>query len=437
MKTIRINRSSDTRLPHSVRSYIDGFAHEFSETDEWTKIAHIAYRIKRGANLLETFMEDIERHMADPAYHDYENTAKQSIASYIELLRIDENYVLTMELAESNSFPKLFQLLTEEILYRYWEEKVNDDKIECHFDDVHYDYNEIASRYADVATARRDFIKYISTSQETLRNIEVDIHNIKQKNGWAMVAENLYGLTLWSDQEEDERIYPGDATFIHDFNSKVDSKYKYVVGVPPMPFSGNLLDAKVVILTLNPGYVEKVNKDLCMAMGAGEREQLLCLMRNALTFQGEGIYDGYECSRVQGDYYWQKAFDQLAIEAYGKPSSEIYHPIFHDIAFFQLIGYHSEKFRYSSGIKHLPSMIFTNLLAKYLATKTDKTFLVLRSESLWKETFGEELWSKLEKEGRLITKGHKGMSQKITRGNLKKDNGFDKLVKLLKNDSHE
>lgn len=266
--------------------------------------------------------------MADPAYHNYENTAKQSIASYIELLRIDENYVLSMELAESNTFPKLFQLLTEEILYRYWEENVNDDKTECHFDDVHYDYDEIASRYADVATARRDFIKYISTSQETLRNIEVDKHNIKQKNGWAMVAENLYGLTLWSDKEEDERIYPGDAMFIHDFNSKVESKYKYVVGVPPMPFSANLLDAKIVILTLNPGYVEKVNKDLCMAMRAGEREQLLWLMRNALIFHGEGIYDGYECSRVQGDYYWQKAFDQLAIEAYGKPSSEIFHPSF-------------------------------------------------------------------------------------------------------------
>ena len=200
MRTIIINRNSDLRLPHSVRSYIDGCAHEFSETDEWTKIAHIAYRIKRGANLLPSFMEDIERHMADPAYHDYENTAKQSIASYIELLRIDENYVLTMELAESNSFPKLFQLLTEEILYRYWEENVNDDKIECHFDDVHYDYNEIASRYADATTARRDFIKYISTSQETLRNIEVNKHSIKQKNGWAMVAENLYGLTLWSDK---------------------------------------------------------------------------------------------------------------------------------------------------------------------------------------------------------------------------------------------
>ena len=85
MKTIRINRSSDTRLPHSVRSYIDGFAHEFSETDEWAKIAHIAYRLKRGVNLLPSFMEDIEQHMADPAYHNYEITAKQSIASYPQI----------------------------------------------------------------------------------------------------------------------------------------------------------------------------------------------------------------------------------------------------------------------------------------------------------------------------------------------------------------
>lgn len=323
MKSITVIRTSDLSLPHSVRSYIDGCAYEYSETDPWTKIAQLAYRLKRGANLLPDFLEDIERHMEHPAYQSYENTAKQSIASYIELLRIDENYIFTIELAESNSFKKLFQLLTEEILYRYWEENVNDDKVVCHFDDVHYSYNEIASRYANSPTLKRDFIKYISTSQETLRNIEVEKYNLDLKNGWAMLAEDLYGYTLWSDKEEDERIYPGDDSFIHDFNNKVESKYKYVVGVPPMPFSGNLLDAKVVILTLNPGYVEKVNKTQCMAMIPAQKEQLLSLMRNALTFQGEGIYDGYECSRVQGDYYWQKAFDQLAMEAYGSPSSEI------------------------------------------------------------------------------------------------------------------
>ena len=437
MKTITIKQSSDMGLPHSVRSYIDSCAYEFSETDAWTKIAHIAYRLKRGANLLPFFVEDIERHMKYLAYHGYENTAKESIASYIELLRIDESHVYTMELSENNSFPKLFQLLTEEILYRYWEENFNDDKIECHFDDVYYNYDEIASRYADAPAARHDFIKYISTSRETLRNIDVDKYNIKLKNGWATVAESLDSRTVWSDKEEDERIYPGDATFIHDFNNKVESKCRFIVGVPPMPFSGNLLQAKIVILTLNPGYVEEVNKTKCMAMKRADKKQLLCLMRNALSLQGEGIYDSYDCSREQGDHYWEKAFDLLAMEAYGIPSSEKCHPIYHDIAILQLIGYHSEKFKYTVGIKHLPSTIFTNLLAKYLATKTDKTFLVLRSEALWKETFGEELWNELEREGRIVAKGHKGMSQKISRRNLKKGNGFDKLVYILKHDSHE
>lgn len=93
-------------------------------------------------------------------------------------MRIDESDIYTMELSKNNSFPRLFQLLTEEILYRYWEENINDDKVECNFDDVYYNYDEIASRYADAPAARLDFIKYVSTSRETLRNIEVDKCNI-------------------------------------------------------------------------------------------------------------------------------------------------------------------------------------------------------------------------------------------------------------------
>jgi hypothetical protein len=286
------------------------------------------------------FKEDIERHLENPAYGCYEDTAKKSIASYIEMLRTGGKcYMSVIALPKKSSFSSLFHLLTEEILYRYWEKEIDDDKVECHFDDAYYDYKEIASRYKG-ETAKCDFIKYISTSQETLRNIEVDEDNIKRKNGWAMLADSLNGNTIWSDKEEDERIYPGDAAFIHSFNKKVESKYKYVVGVPPMPFSGNLLNAKIVVLTLNPGYIEKVNKDKCNNMSCGEKEQLLYLMRNALTFNGIGIYDSSDCSREQGDHYWEKAFDKLAIEAYGRPSSEMYHPIYRDIAFFQLVGYH-------------------------------------------------------------------------------------------------
>ena len=433
MKTITLLHTSDNMLPRSVRSYIDTCAHEFNQIDAWTKIAQIAYRIKRGVDLLPAFMEDIERHMKHPAYGDYEDGAKRSIATYIELLRTGDEYGMsTVSLPDNMSFPKIFQLLTEEILYRYWECEIGNGKVECIFDKVHYDYKEIVSRCKSSPNTKRKFINYISTSQETLRNINVDKNSIKQKNGWEQVADKMNDLTVWSDKEEDERIYPGDATFIHEFNKKKESTYQYVVGVPPMPFSGNLLNAKIIVLTLNPGYVEEVNKDICMGLKDEEKKQLLCLMRNALTLKGTGIYDEYEPSRKQGDYYWEKSFSELAMEAYGIPSNVNLHPIYEDIAFLQLIGYHSCKFRNSVGIKHIPSTIFLNLMVKYLVTKTDKTFLVLRSEKLWKEVFGEEIWNRLEHEGRIITKGHKGMSQKISRGNLKKDNGFDKLVKILK-----
>ena len=92
MKTITLLHTSDNMLPSSVRSYIDTCAHEFNQIDAWTKIAQIAYRIKRGVDLLPAFMEDIERHMEHPAYGDYEDGAKRSIATYIELLRTGDEY---------------------------------------------------------------------------------------------------------------------------------------------------------------------------------------------------------------------------------------------------------------------------------------------------------------------------------------------------------
>lgn len=429
---ITLLHTSDLSLPYSVRSYIDSCAYEYTEQDTWSKIADIAYRLKRGADLLPDFIEDINRHMENPAYSDYEHTAKRSIAYYTELLRTNNEETISYEvLHDRMSFAALFQLFTEEILYRYWEHETSGGKVECYFDEMHYDYNEIASRYTGV-NATRDFIKYISTSKETLRNIEVSESSIKLKNGWSLLADKMNDCPIWSDKEEDELIYPGDAAFIHSFNNKVESDYRFVVGVPPMPFSGNLLKSKIVILTLNPGYIETVNKDLCLKMSDTEKRQLLSLMRDAIKLYGDAIYDEHECSRKQGDHYWQKSFSKLAMDAYGKPSEEIGHPIYEDIAFLQLIGYHSKKFKYSVGIKHLPSTIFTNLLVKYLAVETNKTFLVLRSEMLWKEIFGDELWMKLESEGRIITKGHKGMSQAITPGNIKKDNGYDKLVNILK-----
>jgi len=44
---ITLLRTSDLSLPYSVRSYIDSCAYEYTEQDAWSKIADIAYRLKR------------------------------------------------------------------------------------------------------------------------------------------------------------------------------------------------------------------------------------------------------------------------------------------------------------------------------------------------------------------------------------------------------
>lgn len=60
---VRLRHTEDLSLPRSARSYIDSCATEFYDTDDNTKIAEIAYRLKRGADLLSIFIEDIRRHM--------------------------------------------------------------------------------------------------------------------------------------------------------------------------------------------------------------------------------------------------------------------------------------------------------------------------------------------------------------------------------------
>lgn len=262
---IILSHSSKLSLPNSVRSYIDSSAYEYNDVDAWTKLAHIAYLVKRGVDLLPEFTEDIKTHMEHPAYGYYKDTAKRSIANYIEMLRSDNKLSISYLILATDKmkFSQLFQLLTEEILYRYWERELGYNKVECIFDKVHYNYDEILNRYKEVPNSKKQIIKYLCTSKETLRNIDVTEASLKNKNGWSQLTPKLYGDTVWSDKKEDELIYPGDATFIHSFNEKSEQKYKYVVGVPPMPYSGNILEAKVVILTLNPGYKEEINKNLC------------------------------------------------------------------------------------------------------------------------------------------------------------------------------
>lgn len=109
-----LTHTKNLNLPLSVRSYIDYHCDESSIVDDRTKLAHMAYRIKRGANLLHDFVDDIEQHRG--IYTSYEDLAKRSIAKYIEILRSNGVSDISMRiLPQKMKFPAIFQLLVEEI----------------------------------------------------------------------------------------------------------------------------------------------------------------------------------------------------------------------------------------------------------------------------------------------------------------------------------
>ena len=62
----------------------------------------------------------------------------------------------------------------------------------------------------------------------------------------------------------DDLVFPGDEEYVYAYNEKQKDKpaKRLVLRVPPEPWSGNILNSKLVILSLNPGYVEHLNKNL-------------------------------------------------------------------------------------------------------------------------------------------------------------------------------
>lgn len=71
------------------------------------------------------------------------------------------------------------------------------------------------------------------------------------------------------------------------FNSTAKEDYKYILNVPAYPWYGNPLRAKVIVLSLNPGYVERESIIAQVLMNLPERytEGYAEHLRSMLKFQ--------------------------------------------------------------------------------------------------------------------------------------------------------
>ena len=411
-------------LPHRIRTYIDFCSYEFECLHIEDKLCNLGFAVTRGLNLYAEIEKDINEHVKDTPYKDYEAKVKRSLFTYIDYLRETETF-LTETLFEQKDvkLKQLIDLLVEEVLLRYNEHLCTKrGEYVAYFARIPIDYTAIINRFKN---DKQSCYNYLLTSQETISKASISKEYILYLNRWKELLPKLSGYDLYFTYD---MVFPGDEKYVYAYNKSRKNKpeEQFILNIPPEPWSGNILNSKLVILSLNPGYVEHLNKKLANMFKPQMAEEIMEDKRKVLSMEGYK-FDYHEPTRILGDYYWRKSISPLGIAVYGEQNME---QVFNQVSLCQYLAYTSLK---SPAINKLfPSQRLTQMVLLYLATSVkDVKFLVLRASSQWKKLMGEGLWNYLIDNNRLLISQHY-RSQSLTEKNIGIEN-YRIITEHLKN----
>ena len=261
---------------------------------------------------------------------------------------------------------------------------------------------------------------------ELLKKEEISKSEIINCNGWKEVAKKIENDCHFGKWTEDNRlVYPGDDKAVDRFNKKANDDCKLQLDLPPCPFTPNILTAKLIILSLNPGYIKLLNRDLPGMLLPEYVGEYKTWTVNALRMEAKekgGIYTN-DVDKIIGENYWAKRLQPLAKKV--KSPENIYN----NVALLQYLGYTSTSYKDMPQI--IPSQMFTKVLIRYITLNNpDAKFLILRARKKWEELIDGDTLSKLNKNCRLLYKQSPSPCQFLSENNLGKD-VYDKIRKTL------
>lgn len=423
-----------------LKAYVDDYCHEFGQTDTDTKLMHLLYVADKGFDILSHIREFLDNH---PEIS--QDSIKQTLAYFVSHLRypegdryVDDQFAMANFLKETLSLEKVLDLLMMEIRLRF--SYTEDDK-SVNFTQKYLRWDSLASlkkslKSEELPKCMVNPTGYYSVSES----------DIVKENLWpTLVGE--YMRSHWYN-EDIKIVYPNpyEEQVINEFNRNVKEDYKYVLGAPAEPWRGNPLKAKVVILSLNPGFKLGVNDNVQYEKYRAPLEDAMAELINTLSFQVRGLLtpqESYVKSHKEfkekysmegsqvlcgdalneiGDYYWYNNINRLNI------NHQKEYEFFRNFAIVQYCAYTSVSFKdFPRGVV-LPSQELTKKLIRYLAyEREDVVFVIMRSAAKWKELLDVDVWEKMQ--SRLIV--NKNMSQSLSENNLGKKN-FNMLIEYLK-----
>ena len=199
-----------------------------------------------------------------------------------------------------------------------------------------------------------------------------------KNNPWEYVADlaeksgSYYNSTM-------DYVCEADKTTIEMYNQTESRKsgHKFITNILPVPFEGNVFEAKIIILTLNPGFVEEVNQTLYNLLNENAQKQITDYHIQNLRLQCKGIIPN-EAVKFIGDRYWFNKTRHFRDVSKFELS---------EFAIIQYIGYQSKEFHENKELKQLNSIGFTRKLLRYIIeNRTDDfCFVIARNEKFWKE----------------------------------------------------
>lgn len=420
-------------LPNNhMKSYIDGYCNEYSMTDEDTKFMHLTYATNNGYNLLS----EVHKYLDDnPGIS--EHSLKFTFCQFIFSLRYGSvdcrgnDIVLEDNLTLDDSI----SLFLIELKLRFSYTEKGDEII------FTQTYNHWPSSESLLAGHDSDYVKQMMLHPTGYRPITEEA--IVTENHWPELADS-YMKSCWYD-ESMQLVYPDEQErqIIEQFNAKVAQQYKYVLGAPAEPWRGNPLKAKVIILSLNPGFVKGVNDKVRQNIKASLYEGAMSELCRTMDLKSEGLLyrqDHYVKSHEEwaknyseaidygdvlneiGDYYWLRNINRLNTN----DTNEF--DFFRNFAIIQYCAYTSVSFSDFPKDTILPSQMLTKDLIRHIVyNRKDVQFIIMRSWKRWRNLLDPDVWQMMQP--RIVI--NKNMSQSLSENNLGTDL-FNKLTNLLK-----
>lgn len=257
--------------------------------------------------------------------------------------------------------------------------------------------------------------------------------DIRITNPCKAVADQYVGNGfLYNDTEE--YVCKDDKEMIDTFNRTAKPEHKYCLNVPAYPWYGNPLKAKVIVLSLNPGYVEResVIGKILMHLPAGLVEGYAIHLRSMLTFDchsflpddiGKPNITYRDLANLHQSWYW---IDRLEKAFVNKETTGLtIDDVLNRFAVIEYIGYSSEKYKTFKGGTLLPSQKYTKQLIQYILHNNSETiFIVPRNVKTWQKFLGT-MWTD---DRFLVSKDY--LDQRLTKDIL--GDNYEKVIAAFK-----